>query len=387
MEVLLPESIVRLRHQVQELTLSHIAPQASQTDQDARWPLHSMQALAEAGVMGLHVPKRFGGHEQGLLALAVLGETIAQGCTSSALCYAMHCVGSAVITAKATAYHEEKYLVPIAENRHITTLALSEHGTGAHFYLPQTELALSGAHYIVNGTKQFVTNGGHADSYVISTMASAENTEDGDFSCLIVDRDSAGITWLEPWAGLGMRGNSSRAMQLNQVRLPRENLLGQEGDQIWYTFEVVAPYFLIAMAGAYLGLAQAALNATIEHVKARRYSHSGERLADIHTLQYRLAEMNIAVHKSRGLLYQAAYQGDVGDPQATNMILMAKADAADLAVAVTNDAMTCCGGFAYRENGQLSRLLRDARAAHVMSPTTDILKLWSGRLLLDLPLI
>ena len=120
-------------------------------------------------------------------------------------------------------------------------------------------------------------------------------------------------------------------MQLNQVRLPRENLLGQEGDQIWYTFEVVAPYFLIAMAGAYLGLAQAALNATIEHVKARRYSHSGERLADIHTLQYRLAEMNIAVHKSRGLLYQAAYQGDVGDPQATNMILMAKADAADLA--------------------------------------------------------
>ena len=387
MEVLLPESIVRLRHQVEELTLSQIAPQAEQTDHDATWPQHSMRALADAGVMGLHVPIRLGGHEQGLLALAVLGETIARGCTSSALCYAMHCVGTAVITAKATAYHEEKYLIPIAENRHITTLALSEQGTGAHFYLPQTELVLSGAEYVVNGTKQFVTNGGHADSYVISTMASDENAEEGDFSCLIVDQDTDGIHWLEPWAGLGMRGNSSRAMQLNQVRLPQANLLGQEGDQIWYTFEVVAPYFLIAMAGAYLGVAQAALDAAILHVKERHYSHSGDRLADIHTLQYRLAEMNIAVQKSRGLLYQAAYQGDVGDPQATNMIMMAKADAADLAVSVTNDAMTCCGGFAYRQNGQLSRLLRDARAAHVMSPTTDILKLWSGRLLLDLPLI
>ena len=387
MDEFLPETVIRLRHLVQELTFSDIAPYAAETDREARWPERSIRVLGEAGLMGLHVPKRLGGHEQGLLALAVLGETIAQGCASSALCYAMHCVGTAVITAKATPYHEDKYLVPIAENRHITTLALSEHGTGAHFYLPQTALDLNGDEYIVNGTKQFVTNGGHADSYVISTMTSELDAGDGDFSCLMVDKDAEGIRWLDPWVGLGMRGNSSRAMTLENVRLPRQNLLGQEGDQIWYTFEVVAPYFLIAMAGAYVGVAQAALDAAILHIKERQYSHSGERLADVPTLQYRLAEMNIAVQKSRGLLYRAAYLGDVGHERATNTILMAKADAADLAVSVTNDAMTCCGGYAYRENGLFSRLLRDARAAHVMAPTTDILKLWSGRLLLDLPLI
>lgn len=387
MDEFLPDSIVQLRNLATELTFSEIAPNAAETDRLARWPEHSMKILGNAGLLGLHVPKRLGGHEQGLLALAVLGETIAKGCASSALCYAMHCVGSAVITAKATAFHADKYLVPIAENRHITTLALSEHGTGAHFYLPQTALERCGNEYRVDGTKQFVTNGGHADSYVISTMASDQHAAEGDFSCLMVDKDVAGLTWLDPWVGLGMRGNSSRAMRLEDARLPRQNLLGEEGDQIWYTFEVVAPYFLMAMAGAYVGVAQAALDATVQHVKERQYTHSGERLADVATLQYRLAEMHIAVQKSRGLLYRAAYLGDIGHGQATNAILMAKADAADLAVNITNDAMTCCGGFAYRENGLLARLLRDARAAHVMSPTTDILKLWSGRLLLDLPLI
>ena len=386
MDELLSESIVKLRDLVQEITSAEIAPKAEQTDKLACWPEHSMRALANAGLMGLHVPKRLGGHEQGLLALAVMGETIAYGCASSALCFAMHCVGSAVISAKATSHHEEKYLVPIAENAHITTLALSEHGTGAHFYLPQTELTLHGDEYIVQGTKQFVTNGSHADSYVISTRASSP-AEAGDFSCLLVDKDCPGLQWQDPWVGLGMRGNSSRGLQLDNVRIPVKNLLGREGDQVWYTFEVVAPYFLIAMAGTYVGVARAALDAAVHHVKNRCYTHSGDRLADIPTLQYRLAEMNIAVQKCHGLLLRAAYMGDIGHTQATAMILMAKADAADLAVQVTNDAMTCCGGYAYRENGQLSRLLRDARAAHVMSPTTDILKLWTGRLMLDLPLI
>ncbi|TVZ40959.1 alkylation response protein AidB-like acyl-CoA dehydrogenase [Alteromonadaceae bacterium 2753L.S.0a.02] len=387
MNEFLSESIVQLRDVVQELTAAEITPKAQQTDENATWPQHSITALADAGLLGLHVPKYYGGREQGLLALAVLGETIAGGCASSALCYAMHCVGSAVIAAKATPYHEEKYLAPIAKNQHLTTLALSEKGTGAHFYMPQTHLELQKDQYIVNGTKQFVTNGGYADSYVISTLTSEHDVEAGDFSCLIVDSDCEGISWADPWRGLGMRGNASRAMTLDNVAVPVANLLGEEGDQIWYTFEVVAPYFLIGMAGAYLGIAQAALDTTVSHLGARSYNHSGTRLAEVSTLQYRLAEMSIAVEKTRGLLYRAAYLGDIGDPQAIVSILMAKADAADLAVYVTNQAMTCCGGIAYAENGLLARLLRDARAAHVMSPTTDLLKLWTGRFLLDLPLI
>lgn len=384
---ILPASLVELRNVAEKVTEEVIAPNSSSVDQSASWPSHSMQALADAELLGLHIPKRFGGHEQGLLALAVMGETIGKGCASSALCYCMHCVGSAVIAAKATAYHEEHYLAPIAENKHITTLALSEAGSGVHFYLPQTQLQLDDSSYMINGTKQFVTNGGYANSYVISTQASTPDAEAGDFSCLVLDGDRSGMTWLNAWSGFGMRGNSSRALQMENVKVPRENLLGEEGDQIWYTFEVVAPYFLVAMAATYVGVAQAAMNITLEHLKRRRYAHTGESLSEISVLQHKVAEMNIAIEKARCLLYRAAYLGDLGDPQATMTILMAKADAADTAVSVCNTAMTCCGGWAYRENSKLAQLLRDARASHVMAPTTDVLKVWAGRLLLDLPLV
>lgn len=387
MDELLSTDILALRTTAEKITRDVIAPKSQQVDQDCAWPEHSLRALAAAGLLGLHVPKRLGGLEQGLLALATLSETIARGCGSSALCYSMHCVGTAVIAAKATPYHEAQYLRPIAEGKHITTLALSESGTGAHFYIPQTRLDRSNGDFILNGTKRFVTNGSRADSYVISTKASDPDRNMGEFSCLVVDANSNGMSWLEPWHGFGMRGNSSRGLQLEDVRVPLAHLLGQEGDQARYVFEVVAPYFLIAMAGTYVGVAQRALDITLKHLQTREHKHAGTSLADVTALQDKVAAMHIAVERTRGLVYHAAYLGDTADAKAVSRIMLAKADAGDMTVAVTNEAMTCCGGMAYAENSELSRLLRDARASHVMSPTTDMLKTWAGRLLLGLPLL
>jgi isovaleryl-CoA dehydrogenase len=299
----------------------------------------------------------------------------------------MHCVGSAVIAAKATPFHERAYLEPIAQGRHITTLALSETGTGVHFYLPETALRRGDGEYFVNGVKQFVTNGGAADSYVVSTTASTPNAAAGEFSCVIVDRDQPGMSWHAPWMGFGMRGNSSRGLRLDDVRIPEEQLLGEEGDQVWYVFEIVAPYFLMAMAGTYLGIAQAALDLAVQHVQERHYSHSGGALASAPIIQHKIAELWIATERTRELVYNAGRLGDLGSPQALPSLLAAKADAGDTAVMVTNEAMTVCGGVAYRENARLSRLLRDARASHVMSPTTELLKQWLGRTVLGLPML
>lgn len=387
MDAFLSKECVRLRALVAEVTRTSIAPMSMQVDAEARWPEHSMSALADAGLLGLHVPKRLGGREMGLVALAVSTEAIARGCASSALCFAMHSVGTAVLAAKATPYHEERYLRPIARGDHVTTLALSEPGSGAHFYLPRTRLERDGEELIVHGEKHFITNGGHADSYVLSTQASVEGAEAGDFSCLVLDADTDGLVWMESWEGLGMRGNSSRGLCLEGVRVPASNLLGAEGDQVWYVFEVVAPYFLIAMAGTYAGLAQAAVDAAIDHMKRRTYDYSGERLSDVPLLQHKIAELSTAVTKTRALMYRAAYLGDIGDQSAATQIMLAKADAGDTAVLVTNEAMTLCGGRAYRANDVLARLLRDARASHVMAPTTDVLKTWAGRALLGQPFL
>ena len=195
------------------------------------------------------------------------------------------------------------------------------------------------------------------------------------------------MVWQEAWKGLGMHGNSSRAVLFKDVPVPAANLLGSPGDQTWYVFEVVAPYFLMAMAGTYLGIAQAALDVSIEHLRGRRYAHSGASLAQEPVLQHRIAEMWMEVQKAREFIFNAAYLGDSGSAKSLPHILACKAEAGDTAVRIANEALTLCGGWAYRENNLPARLLRDARASHVMAPTTDILKQWAGRALLGLPLL
>ena len=384
----LPPRIRELQEACRAVVEAHIAPAASQVDAQAHWPEQGLRQLAAAGLFGLQVPSALGGHGQGLLALSVLTETIARECPSTALCFGMHCVGTAVIAAKATPHHEERYLRPIAQGRHLTTLSLSESGSGTHFYLPRTRLQEEGTQFVVDGEKQFITNGGHADSYVMSVApAAAEAGQAGDFSCIVVDADTPGLEWQAPWAGFGMRGNSSRGVKVAGARVPRANLLGERGDQLWYVFEVVAPYFLMAMAGTYLGIAQSALDATGLHLRSRRYAHSGESLAEADVLQQRYAQMWMAVEKTRALVRQAALRGDAAHPDALPFILASKADAGETAVQLANEAMTLCGGIAYRENSRVAQMLRDARASHVMAPTTEILKLWLGRALLGVPLL
>ncbi len=203
------------------------------------------------------------------------------------MCFAMHCVASKVLAAKATKYQEDQYLRPIAKGRHITTLALSESGTGAHFFLPRSHYWLQGEDFVLDGQKSFVTSASHADSYVVSAVPPGAELDPGTFTYLVMDSDSPGIEWLGAWRGLGMRGNSSCAAKLHNVPIPRANLLGVTGDQIWYVFEIVTPYFLVAMAGVYVGIAQAALDLTIGRLQRRRHEHTGETLS----VRYRRSRM------------------------------------------------------------------------------------------------
>lgn len=386
-EALLPLKTRELATLAESVAREVLAPRAQEVDAEAAWPRHAFEALSAAGLMGLNVPRRLGGHEEGLLGLAVTTEALATCCASSAICFGMHCVGTAVIAAKATTHHEERYLEPIARGQHITTLAVSEAGSGVHLYVPNTALTRDATGFRINGSKQFVTNGTHADSYVLSAQAVEGGSGTGEFSCLILDGDTTGLGWGQPWNGFGMRGNSALQLELRDVRLPARNLLGEEGDQIWYVFEVIAPYFLLAMAGTYLGLAQAAFDIVQHDLRERRHDFSGQRVADVPIVQHRIAQLWTELEKTRLMIYHAAHLGDVGAPDALTSILACKADAARTAVSVTNEAMTLGGGRAFRENSVLARLLRDARAGHVMSPTTDLLHEWLGRSLLGLPLM
>lgn len=370
-----------------DIALNVTRHEAEEVDNASSWVKQTMAAMRTEKLTGLVVPEPKGGIGAGLTGLVKVCEILGRESGSAGLCFGMHCVGSAVIAAKATPEQDELFLQPIVQGKHITSLALSEPGTGAHFYYPQTSLQSNGSEYVVNGEKTFVTNGNHADSYVISTMATDPDASPDLFSCLVVPNNAPGLTWKGKWEGLGMRGNSSIGVKLQDVRVPKNHLIGEEGDQIWYIFNVVTPYFLMAMAGTYLGIASRALEEATNHISKRVYSHSGSRLADNSIIQYKLGRLWTRVESSRRLIYYAAQQGDIGEAEAIPAILSAKADVADCVVEVVNDAMTLCGGIAYRDSHIFNRLLRDARAVHVMAPTTDILNVWLGRALLSQPIL
>jgi isovaleryl-CoA dehydrogenase len=380
-------AIEDLRRTAARVAADILEPNAATVDREAQWPKAGLRALADSGLMGLHVRRELGGHEQGLLALALVTEELGRACSSTGMCFGMHCVASKVLAAKATTDQEKRYLRPIAEGRHITTLALSESGTGAHFFLPRTRFLADGRDFRLDGQKSFVTNGGYADSYVISAVTPGAELDPGTFTCLVMDSNAPGLKWLEPWQGLGMRGNSSRTAQLNQVKVPAANLLGVEGDQIWYLFEIVAPYFLVAMSGVYLGIARAALELTLERLKARTHAHTGQPLQSIPALSDQVSTMWIAIERTRQLVHHAARLGDAGSTDASTALFAAKIDVAEMVVSVTNSAMMLAGGRGYQENDVLARLLRDAQASHVMSPTTHLLRNWLGRAVLGLPLL
>jgi len=378
----------KLLQTVEQISRTIIAKNAVNTDKYAQWPEEGIRALLAAGLGGLTVPLEYGGLGHGTETLAKVCEIIGQYCPSTSICYGMHCVGSAVIASKVTSYQQENYLTPICEGKHITSLSLSETGSGSHFYLPQTKMisANSGG-YMINGDKSFATNGGHADSYVVSVVTEESNMPSGRFNCIMIRGDSPGVEWGPEWSGLGMRGNSSRYLSLHNVAISAEDILGNVGDHIWYIFNVITPYFLTAITGAYLGLARAALEEIKDHVTHREYSFSGNTLATSSVIQHQIGILWAKYARTRALIYYSSQSYDKGLDNAQLDLFSSKAEVADTVMDIVNDGMTLCGGSVYRDDSNLNRMLRDARAAHIMSPTTDMLRIWTGRSLLDQPLL
>lgn len=380
-------SLGEVLDEARRIATTTVRENSASVDEHRTWPEAAFRALQAVGLGGLVVPREAGGRGHGLLAVARVCDILGRECASTAISFGMHLVASAVIAAKATPTQRSAYLEPIARGEHITTLALSEPGTGAHFYLPQSTIADVDGRYLVSGTKSFVTNGGFADSYVVSAVPSRDDAAPGEFSCVMVHRDAKGLSWTGDWQGWGMRGNAARSAHLSEVSVPRSDLLGDEGDQIWFVFNVIAPFFLMAMAGTYLGVASAALDHARDHLTNRMHAHTGSSLAENQLLQHRLGELWARVQRTRALIFDAARMGDESDPDALLALCAAKAEVADTAERVTADAMTLVGGRGYATGHPLHRLYRDARAAHVMSPTTDLLRIWTGRAYLGLPLL
>ncbi|MBI3744357.1 MAG: acyl-CoA/acyl-ACP dehydrogenase [Chloroflexi bacterium] len=370
-----------VRTSARKIAEATLRPAAAQIDRERRYPRENLKAIGAAGLMGVLVPKTYGGCGGTLTDLALAGEAFGWGCSSTAMCFLMHSCGCAVIASKATPEQGNKWLKAAAKGDAIATLAFSERGSGAHFYAPEIKAERKNGTFTLNGRKSFITSGGNAGLYPVLVNASGAPGLD----LLVLTPDTPGVKFEGQWDGIGMAGNSSISMTLTNAAVPAASLLGKEGDGQEVVFSVVAPTFLIGLAAVNVGIAQAALDATIEHAKTRKYP-TGQTLSQVQAIQMYIAGMSIDVAQTRTLVLEAARAADAGEPTALTLVMQAKIAATEAAMRVTETAMQVGGGQAYSRATPIERYWRDARAGAVMAPTNEVLKEWLGKVFTGLPL-
>lgn len=378
----LNEAQQALIEQVRGITADRIAPRAAESDEKGRFPRESLDALAEAGWFGLTVPEKFGGTGQGLRVACASLDEIAQGCASTAMVYLMHLCGCACYAAHPDG-HEET-LREAARGKHLATLAWSERGSRSHFWAPVSQAVQNDGYVVLRAEKSWVTAAGEADGYVVSTRT-AGGTAATDTVLYLLLKGDAGLKVSGVWNGLGMRGNASASMELDGCRIPAERALCSPGQGFPRMLEIL-PWFNLGIAAISVGLAEAATRATTAHLTSARLEHLDSRLADLPNLRARLAQMRIETDRARAHLASALDAVESGAPAATLLVLESKAVAADAAVRATDLGMRACGGAAFSKHLPLERYFRDARAAGVMAPTSDVLREFIGRALCGMEL-
>jgi len=362
---------------------AQIAPHAATIDHTGAFPKPSLSALGERGYWGLMLPAEYGGMGEGHRTAAAVLDTVAQRCASTAMVYLMHLCGVACYAAASNA--PAPLLKSAAAGKHLSTLAFSEKGSRSHFWAPVSRAADGGNGTVrLNAAKSFVTSAGYADGYVVSTLA-AGATASADSTIYTVLANDPGVSVTGQWRGLGLRGNASAPMTLTNVVVPSHRELTAPGKGLDMMLGVVLPLFQIGTAAIAVGIAEAAVNATVTHMTGSRFEEANSSLADLPTLRAQVARMRIDTDRARAHLGAVLDSLEQPGPSTQLLVLEAKAAATEAAVGVTDLAMRTCGGAAFGGAYGLDRLFRDARAPIVMAPTSDIAYEFIGRALCGLP--
>jgi alkylation response protein AidB-like acyl-CoA dehydrogenase len=370
----------------EKLSREMLRANADQIDQSRQFPRENLAALGKSGVLGLLVPKQFGGAGAGLAEMSQVIDTQAQNCASTAMVTLMHFCATAVIATKASDAVKQQLLPIIARGEHLSTLAFSEAGSGGHFYAPVSEVRQNASQKTLSAQKSFVTSAGEADSYVVSARRAGAPVPT-ESNLYLIPKGAVGFTAQGRFEGLGLAGNASAPMMLADVTIDDKTRLGPEGTGFQTMLEVVLPHFQIGVASVSAGIASAAFQAITARVGARKYEHAGgASLASIPRVQFLVAEMAIELDSMRAYLSETIRKAVGSDPAAMLYVLGVKVKAADACLNVVSRAMTLGGGWAFGRRGGLERMFRDAQAAAVMAPASDVLKDFVGKACLGLPL-
>lgn len=373
----LSEEHEQLRDMVRDFALNEVAPTAAERDENESFDRIIWDKMAELGMTGIPWPEEYGGAGFDFLAYCIAVEELSRVCASTGVTLSAHTsLAGWPLYKFGTEEQKQKYLRPMAEGKKMGAYCLTENGSGSDAGGMKTTAKLEGDEYVLNGSKIFITNGGEAEIYIVFAVTDPSSKHKGT-SAFIVESDFPGFVVGKKEKKMGIRSSPTTEIIFENCRVPKENLLGEEGEG-----------FIIAMktldggrngiAAQAVGIAQGALDAAVEYSKER--VQFGKPIVANQGVSFKLADMATAIEASRLLTYQAAWLESNNLPYG-KASAMAKLMAGDTAMSVTTDAVQIFGGYGYTKEYPVERFMRDAKITQIYEGTQEIQRLVISRMI------
>jgi alkylation response protein AidB-like acyl-CoA dehydrogenase len=368
MDYLLTEEQIMIRDLARQIAVEKIVPVRAELDEQNKFPSDIMKAIAQADLFGIYIPEEYGGLGKKSLELCIAVEELSKACLGVSTSYAANALGSYPILLHGSETQKKKYLPDIAIGKKLVAFGLTEANAGSDASGIQTTAKLNGNEYVINGTKQWITNGGEADVYTIIAITDKSKGARGA-SAFIVEKGTPGFTFGKKENKMGIRASSTTELIFNNCRIPKENLIAKEGMG-----------FIVAMktldssrtgVGAQgVGVAQGAIDEAIRFAKHR--VQFGQPVTSFQAVQHMLADMQTMTEAARSLIYSVSRFIDSGAKDFSRASAMAKLFATDVAMKVTTDAVQVMGGSGYMKEYPVEKMMRDAKILQIYEGTNQI---------------
>jgi alkylation response protein AidB-like acyl-CoA dehydrogenase len=374
----LPQEHIEFRDAIRQIAREQIAPRAAEIDEKAEYPWDLRRLLAEHDILGLPFEAEYGGTGSGTLMLNIAVEEIAKACASTALILMIQELGTLPIRLHGSEELKQRFLPKCATGEWTPAFALSEPDAGSDPGGMITRAERDGDEWVLNGTKNWITNCGVADFYVVFAVTDREAGHSRGITAFVVEADRPGFSTGKLEHKLGIRGSPTGQPVMEDVRLPAENVIGEVGQGFKVAMSTLDRSRLGVAAQA-LGIAQGATDYAVAYARERR--QFGQPINSFQAIQFKLADMETQCAAGRELLYQACAKDDRGDADLGKYSAMAKLFCSDTAMRVTVDAVQVLGGYGYVKEYPVERMMRDAKITQIYEGTNEIQRLVIARTL------
>lgn len=368
MDYLLTDEQKMVKELAHKIAEEKIRPVAAKYDQTEEYPWDVIKVIADAGLFGLFIPEEYGGMSVGVLNLCIATEEMSRACGGIAVCYAASALGTFPIVLFGNEAQKKKYLPELASGKKVAAFGITEPEAGSDASAIKTVAKKEGDHYILNGLKHFITNGGDAETYIVIAMTDKTRGARGA-SAFIVEKGTPGFTFGKKEDKFGIRASSTRELIFTDCKIPAENLLSKEGMGFivtMKTFDMSRP----GVAAQAVGIAQGALELAVKYAKERQ--QFGKSISSFQGIQWMLADMATEVEAARALVYATARMVDAGLKDVGKESAMAKMYASDVAMKVAVDALQVFGGYGYMKDYPIEKYVRDAKITQIYEGTNQV---------------